>query len=76
MSFITLHGLEATKEMARVGLCPAVLAPGVADRELKAGALRALRISSSKLRRQWAALWPEKRPLSVIAQFSSVFAAV
>jgi LysR family transcriptional regulator, low CO2-responsive transcriptional regulator len=68
VSFVTLNSMEAIKEMARVGLCPAVVAPWVAERELKAGALRALRISGPKLRRHWAALWPENRPLSVIAQ--------
>ena len=68
VSYVTLNSMEAIKEMARVGLCPAVVAPWVAERELKAGALKPLRITGPRLRRHWAALWPENRPLSVIAQ--------
>ncbi len=68
VSFITLNSMEAIKEMARVGLCPAVLAPWVLDRELQAGTLKAVRLSGPRLRRHWAALWPERRPLNIMAQ--------
>lgn len=68
VSFVTLNSMEAIKELARVGLCPAVVAPWVAQRELEAGALTAVRLSGPRLRRQWAALWLENRPLNVMAQ--------
>lgn len=68
VSFLTLNSIEAIKEMARVGLCPAVVAPWAADRELQTGALQGVRLSGPRLRRHWAAIWPENRPLNIMAQ--------
>jgi DNA-binding transcriptional LysR family regulator len=66
--FLTLNNMEAIKEMARVGLCPAIVAPWTADRELQTGALQGVRLSGPRLRRHWAALWPDSRPLNIMAQ--------
>lgn len=68
LSFVTLSSMEAIKEMARVGLCPAVMAPWVADHDLRTGMLTAVRLSGPRLRRQWASIWPERRPLNIMAQ--------
>jgi DNA-binding transcriptional LysR family regulator len=68
VSFLTLGSIEAMKEMARVGLCPAIVAPWVVERDIEAGTLAAVRMGGPQLRRQWAALWPEHRPLGITAQ--------
>ena len=68
VSFVTLSSMEAIKEMARVGLCPGMVASWVADRDLAAGTLKAVRLSGPVLRRRWAALWPDQRPPSIMAQ--------
>jgi DNA-binding transcriptional LysR family regulator len=68
VSFLTLNNMEAIKEMARVGLCPAIVAPWTADRELQTGALQGVRLSGPRLRRHWAALWPDSRPLNIMAR--------
>jgi LysR family transcriptional regulator, low CO2-responsive transcriptional regulator len=68
VSFLTISSMEAIKEMARVGLCPGVVASWVAQPDLLAGTLKSVRLSGPRLKRQWVALWPEERPLNIMAQ--------
>ena len=66
--FVTLSSMEAIKEMARVGLFPGVVASWVALHDIEVGTLKGLRMAGPPLCRQWAALWSEHRPLTVMAQ--------
>ncbi len=68
VSYLTLSSMEAIKEMARVGLCPGIVASWVAERDLQTGTLKAVPLSGPPLRRRWAAMWPEQRPLGIMAQ--------
>lgn len=68
VSYLTLSSMEAIKEMARVGLCPSIVASWVAERDLQAGTLKAIRLSGPPLTRKWTAIWPEQRPLGIMAQ--------
>jgi DNA-binding transcriptional LysR family regulator len=65
---LELGSNEAIKEAVQRGLGLAVLSTQVAGRELKAGRLRALRITGLPLRRDIYAVWDRRRVLPIPAQ--------
>jgi LysR family transcriptional regulator, low CO2-responsive transcriptional regulator len=65
---VELGSMEAIKEMAKVGLGAGAVASWVAAKELEAGTLKLARLGGPPLHRQWAALWPAGRKLSVMAE--------
>lgn len=64
-SFIELGSIAAIKELAKINLGVAVLAPWVAAEELAAGTLVALPLGRRKLKRRWRLAWLKGRRLSI-----------
>lgn len=59
---IELGNMEAIKELVKLGLGISVLAPWVAQAEIRAGSLVALPLGKRKLKRRWGLLsWRERR---------------
>ena len=59
---IEVGSMEATKELVKLGLGVAVLAPWIAKKELEEGSLVALPLGRRKLQRRWGILhWRGKR---------------
>ena len=65
---VSLSSMETIKEMTKVGLCPGVVADWVIQKEVTRGTLVAIPFSGTHLKRQWCALWPSHRPLSIMAR--------
>ena len=65
---VSLSSMETIKEMTKVGLCPGVVADWVIQEEVARGILVSIPFSGTHLKRQWCALWPSHRPLSIMAQ--------
>lgn len=63
--FIELGSMAAIKELAKINLGVAVLAPWVAAEEIEAGSLIALPMGRRKLKRRWRMAWLAGRRLSV-----------
>ena len=59
---IELGSMEATKELVKLGIGVSILAPWVAQKEIKEGSLVALPLGRRKLQRRWGILhWRGKR---------------
>jgi len=67
-SSLSLSSIDTIKEMAKVGLCPGVVARWVVQDELASGKLVSIPLSKKNLSRNWAALWQTSRPLGIMAQ--------
>ncbi len=64
-SFIELGSIAAIKELAKINLGVAVLAPWVATSEIQAGSLVPLPLGRRKLKRRWRLAWLKGRRLSI-----------
>lgn len=65
---IELGSMEAIKELVKIGLGVAVLAPWIAQAELASGALVALPLGKRKLTRTWGVAYASDRTLSLAEQ--------
>lgn len=65
---IELGSMEAIKELVKIGLGVAVLAPWIAQAELASGALVALPLGKRKLTRTWGVAYARERTLSLAEQ--------
>jgi DNA-binding transcriptional LysR family regulator len=64
-NFIELGSMDAIKELVKIGLGIGVLAPWVAQAELRTGALVSLPLGKRKLRRRWVVAHMRGRRLSL-----------
>jgi len=60
-----IGSIETIKELVKIGLGISVLAPWIAERELREGSLVALPLGRRKLRRQWGIIHWQRRRLSL-----------
>lgn len=67
-SVIELGSMEAIKELVKIGLGVAVLAPWIAQTELASGALVALPLGKRKLTRQWGVGYARAHALTLAEQ--------
>ena len=65
---IELGSMEAIKELVKIGVGVAVLAPWIAKAELASGALVALPLGKRRLTRTWGVAYPSDRALSLAEQ--------
>ena len=61
---IELGNMEAIKELVKLGLGVSILAPWVAQKELREGSLRALPLGRRKLKRRWGILFRKGQRLN------------
>ncbi len=74
---IELGNTEAIKELVKLGLGVSILAPWVAQAEIRAGSLVAMPLGKRKLRRRWGLLsWRGRRRSLAGETFGGVCAAV
>lgn len=67
-SIIELGNLEATKELTKIGIGIAIMAPWMAKRELAAGELVAHPLPKGRIRRQWVIASLKGKPQSLAEQ--------
>ena len=64
-SLIEVGSMETSKELVKLGLGVSILAPWIAQRELRDGTLVSLPLGRRKLKRNWGILQRAGRPLSL-----------
>ncbi|HYE32539.1 MAG TPA: LysR family transcriptional regulator [Methylomirabilota bacterium] len=67
-SALEMGSMTATKELVKQGLGISIVAPWIAQRELKEGSLLALPLGRRKLKRTWGALVRKNQRLSMIEE--------
>ena len=60
-----LGSMEAIKELVKLGLGVSILAPWIAQEEIKEGSLVAVPVGRRKLTRRWAVVYPRGKRLGL-----------
>ena len=64
-SLIEVGSMETSKELVKLGLGVSILAPWIAQREIREGTLVSLPLGRRKLKRNWGILHRKARPLNL-----------
>ncbi len=65
---LVLGDMQAIKEMAKLGIGVGIVAPWVADHEIRDGTLKAIAMDGAGIEREWGVFHPAKRTPSLVEE--------